>query len=405
MGLDGQKSFHRYHRVLSRARWSSTEASRLLLKSLVEAFVPEGPLVVGVDETLERRRGKKTMAKGIYRDPVRSSHSHFVKTSALRWVSVALLAPIPRASRVWALPFLCALAPSERYCGEQGKRHKKITEWAWQLLLLVRRWYPERKIVAVADGGYASLKLLDRCRELAKPITFITRLRPDAALYESAPPRKPGQIGRPRLKGERLPNLSAVTEDRATRWTPITVADWYGREKRTVEVVSGTAVWHSTGLPAVPLRWVLIRDPREELEAQALLCTDLDVDPERIISWFAGRWQMETTFQEVRQRLGFETQRQWSELAIRRTAPALLGLFSLVTLLAHQHMAKGADSARQTAWYRKPHPTFSDALAQVRRQLWTQEQATFRGSPPEVDAVKVPREFVERLTDAVCYAA
>jgi hypothetical protein len=371
----------------------------------VEAFVPEGPLVVGVDETLERRRGKKIMAKGIYRDPVRSSHSHFVKTSALRWVSVALLAPIPWASRVWALPFLCALAPSERYCGEQGKRHKKITEWAWQLLLLVRRWYPERKIVAVADGGYASLKLLDRCRELAKPITFITRLRLDAALYESAPPRKPGQIGRPRLKGERLPNLSAVTEDRATRWTPITVADWYGREKRTVEVVSGTAVWHSTGLPAVPLRWVLIRDPREELETQALLCTDLDVEPERIISWFARRWQMETTFQEVRQRLGFETQRQWSELAIRRTAPALLGLFSLVTLLAHQHMAKGADSARQTAWYRKPHPTFSDALAQVRRQLWTQEQATFRGSPPEVDAVKVPREFVERLTDAVCYAA
>jgi hypothetical protein len=405
MGLDGQKPFHRYHRVLSRARWSSTEASRLLLKSLVEAFVPDGPLVVGVDETLERRRGKKITAKGIYRDPVRSSHSHFVKTSALRWVSVALLAPIPWASRVWALPFLCALAPSERYCREQGERHKKITEWAWQLFLLVRRWYPEREIVAVADGGYASLKLLDRCRELAKPITFITRLRLDAALYESAPPRKPGQIGRPRLKGERLPNLSVVSEDRATGWTSITVADWYGREKRPVEMVSATAVWHSTGLPAVPLRWVLIRDPREEFETQALLCTDLDADPERIISWFARRWQMETTFQEVRQRLGFETQRQWSELAIRRTAPALLGLFSLVTLFAHRHMAKGAHSVRQTAWYSKLHPTFSDALAQVRRQLWAQEQATFRGSPLEVEAVKVPREFMERLTDVVCYAA
>jgi len=159
---------------------------------LVEAFVPEGdPLVVGIDETLERRKGKKIEAKGIYRDPVRSSHSHFVKTSALRWVSVALLAPIPWASRVWALPFLCALAPSERYCTEQGERHKKITEWAWQLLVLLRRWYPQRKIVAVADGGYASLKLLERCRELAKPITFITRLRLDAALYEPAPLRGP----------------------------------------------------------------------------------------------------------------------------------------------------------------------------------------------------------------------
>jgi hypothetical protein len=403
VGLDQQKSFHRYHRVLSRASWSSREASRLLLKSLVEAFVPNGPLVVGIDETLERRRGKKIAGKGIYRDPVRSSHSHFVKTSALRWVSVALLAPIPWASRVWALPFLCALAPSERYCTERGERHKKITERAWQLLLLIRRWYPDREIVTVADGGYASLKLLDCCRGLSEPITFITRLRLDAALYGSAPPRKSGQIGRPRLKGERLPNLSEVAEDRAAVWTPITVANWYGSKKRTVEVVSGTAVWHSTGLPAVPLRWVLIRDPQKEFETQALLCTDLEAEPERIISWFVRRWQMEATFQEVRQRLGFETQRHWSDLAIRRTAPALLGLFSLVTLFAHQRTAPSTAVVRRTAWYDKRRPTFSDALALVRKELWAQE--TFRGSPLQDDMVKVPREFVERLTDAVCYTA
>jgi len=201
-----------------------------------------------------------------------------------------------------------------------------------------------------------------------------------------------------------LANLSEVVEDPQTDWTPITVADWYGREERTVEVVSGTAVWHSTGLPAVPLRWVLIRDPQEEFETQALLCTDLDAQPERIISWFVTRWQMENTFQEVRQRLGFETQRHWSEQAIRRTAPALLGLFSLVTLFAHRHMAKGADSARQTAWYRKAHPTFSDALAQVRKELWGREE-TFCRSSGQTDTVKVPREFMERLTDTVCYAA
>jgi hypothetical protein len=246
MGLDRHKRFHRYHRVLSRAKWSSTEASRLLLKSLVEAFVPDGPLVVGIDETLERRQGKKIAAKGIYRDPVRSSHSHFVKTSALRWVCVTLLAEVPWASKVWALPFVCALAPSERYCSQRGERHKKITEWAWQLLLLLRRWYPQREIVAVADGGYASLKLLDRCSKLADPITFITRLRLDAALYEPAPPRRPGQMGRPRLKGERLPNLSAVAQDHDTVWTPITVGDFYGPGERTVEVVSGTALWYST---------------------------------------------------------------------------------------------------------------------------------------------------------------
>ncbi len=363
MGLDQHKQFHRYHRVLSRAVWSSREASRVLLGLLVEAFVPDGPLVVGIDETLERRQGKRITAKGIYRDPVRSSHSHFVKTSALRWVCVTLLAEVSWASRVWALPFLSALAYSERYAREQGLRHKPLTEWAWQMLLQLRRWQPQREIIAVADAGYASLKLLDRCRRLSKPITFITRLRLDAALYEPAPPRKPGQMGRPRLKGERLANLSAVAEDPKTAWRQITVASWYGQRERTVDVISETAVWYSTGLPAVPVRWVLIRDPQGESEPQALLCTDLATEPGRIISWFARRWQMEATFQETRQRLGFETQRHWSERAIRRTAPALLGLFSLVTLLADQYMTKsGADTLRRTAWYDKAHPRPSPTL-------------------------------------------
>jgi hypothetical protein len=404
VGLQDERRFCRYHRVLSRAAWSSREASRILLRLLVEAFVPDGPLVVGVDETLERRQGKKIAAKGIYRDPVRSSHSHFVKTSALRWVCVVLLTDVPWASRVWALPFLSVLAPSERYTREQGQRHKKITEWAWQLLLVVRRWYPEREIVAVADSTYASLKLLDCCRRLKKPITFITRLRLDAALYEPAPSRYPGQIGRPRLKGERLPNLSIVAEDPSVEWESITIIGWYGGQERVVEVLSGTAVWYSTGLPAVPLRWVLIRDPQEEFKTQALLCTDLEADPEKIISWFVRRWQMEATFQEVRQRLGFETQRHWSEKAVRRTAPALLALFSLVTLFAHQQKTRMPEAVRRAAWYGKEHPTFSDALALVRKELWTKE-ATFCGSPQETDNVKVPREFVERLTDAVCYAA
>jgi hypothetical protein len=400
--LQDELRFCRYHRVLSRAVWSSREASRLLLESLVEAFAPDGPLVVGVDETLERRRGKKIAAKGIYRDPVRSSREHFVKTSALRWVCVVLLAEVPWVPRVWALPFLSALAPSERYAKEHGQRHKSLTEWAFQLLLLVRRWYPHREIVAVADSTYASLKLPERCRELRNPITFITRLRLDAALYEPAPPRYPGQMGRPRLKGERLPNISIVAEDPTTVWRPITVASWYGSAKRTVEIVSDSAIWYSTGLPAVPLRWVLIRDPQGEFKTQALLCTDLATEPERIITWFVRRWQMEATFQEVRQHLGFETQRQWSEKAIRRTAPALLALFSLVTLFAHRRMAQeGSRTIRRAAWYEKSYPTFTDALALVRKQLWMQERVTSYGSSAEAETVKVPRVFVERLTDAV----
>ena len=255
----------------------------------------------------------------------------------------------------------------------------------------------------------ASLKLLERCGKLRNPITFITRLRLDAALYEPAPPRKPGQIGRPRLKGERLPNLSEVAKDPATVWKLTTIANWYGSGERMVEIAfCDGRVWYSTGLFAVPVRWVLIRELPAEFKTQALLCTDLDADPEKILSWFVMRWQLEVTFQEVRRHLGFETQRQWSDLAIRRTTPALLGLFSLLTLFAHGQMRQAAEvfrqAPRQAAWYHKRHPTFADALALVRKELWAQEQ-TFYGSPAHSDTVKVPRAFVERLTDAVCYAA
>jgi DDE superfamily endonuclease len=404
MGLNRFERFHRYHRVLSRARWSSLEASRILLGLLLEAFVVgEGPLVVGLDETLERRYGKKISARGVYRDPVRSTHETFVKSSGLRWVCAMLLVEVPWASRVWALPFLSALAPSERYAARRGRRHKKITEWAWQMLLVLRRWHPRREIVAVADRAYASLKLLERCRKLSDPITFVTRLRLDAALYEPAPPRRPHQIGRPRLKGERLPNLSEVAQNPATAWEPTKIANWYGSSERGVEIASETAVWYSTGLPAVPIRWVLIRDPEGGFEPQALLCTDLEADPREVLSWFVMRWQLEVTFQEARRHLGFETQRQWSDLAIRRTTPALLGLFSLIALLVDRQMRRAVGVVRQAAWYHKRDPTFADALALVRKELWA--HATFCGSPSATDTVKVPRAFVERLTEAVCYAA
>ena len=314
MGLGQTEQFQRYHRVLNRAVWSGREASRVLLEVLVRTFVPNGPLVIGVDETLERRFGPKIAAKGIYRDPVRSTHDRFVKASGLRWVCLMLLVPVPWARRVWALPFLSVLAPSERYAAQRGKRHKKITDWARQALLLVRRWWPEREIVAVADSAYASFRLLAGCRRfLPKPVTFITRLRLDAALYDPAPPRRAGQMGRPRLKGERLPNLSVVAEDPSTLWAPAMVDNWYESGERTVEVASATAIWYSTGLPAVPIRWVLVRDPQGTFPTQALLCTDLVARPDQILRWFVLRWQMETTFQEARRHLGMETQRQWSD--------------------------------------------------------------------------------------------
>ncbi len=254
MGLDQQRRFERYHRVLNRAHWSSFAVSRTLLHLLVTTFVPDGPLIVGLDETIERRRGAKIAAKGIYRDPVRSSHNHFVKASGLRWVCLMLLVPIPWAARTWALPFLTALAPSERYDHERGHAHKTLTDWARQVLLTIRRWWPDRPLIVVADSSYAALELLAACQSWSRPVTMVTRLRLDAALYEPASPRRPGQRGRPRLKGPRLPTLAATAADPRTRWTPVSVADWYGRGERTVEVVSETAVWYHAGLPPVPLR-------------------------------------------------------------------------------------------------------------------------------------------------------
>jgi len=194
-----------------------------------------------------------------------------------------------------------------------------------------------------------------------------------------------------------------MAEDRATVWKPAKIANWYGSEERMVEITSETAVWYSTGLFAVPLRWVLVRDPQGRFKTQALLCTDLEADPQKIVSWFVMRWQLEVTFQEVRRHLGFETQRQWSDLAIRRTTPALLGLFSLVTLFAHRQMRQAVGAFRQAAWYHKTHPTFADALALVRKELWA--YATFYGSPADTEMVKIPKSYMERLTDALCYAA
>jgi hypothetical protein len=403
MGLDHLVQFHRYHRVLSRDRWSGLAASRVLLRLLVAAFVPNGPLVFGVDETLERRRGKRIAAKGIYRDPVRSSHGHFVKASALRWVCLMLLVPIPWAARTWALPVLTALAPSERYDRERGRRHKTLTDWARQALLAVRRWWPDRAIVAVADSSYAALAFLAACRSWRAPVTVVTRLRLDAALYEPAPPRRPRQTGRPRLKGARRPTLAAVAADPGTVWTEVTVAHWYGAGERAVEVASATAVWYHTGLPPVPLRWVLVRDPQGKFATQALLCTDPAAAPAQIVAWFVQRWQLEVTFEEARRHLGLETQRQWSDLAVRRTTPVLLGLFSLVTLLAHQQMAAPAAVTRRAAWYRKPHPTFADALALVRREAWRHQ--AFPTCPCAGEIVQVPRAVVDRLTETLCYAA
>ena len=397
MGLREMTTFTNFHRVLNRNRWSSRATARCLLTLLVTAFAPNGPVVIGIDETIERRWGAKIKARGIYRDPVRSSHGHFVKASGLRWISVMLLAPIPWAGRVWALPFLTALAPSERFARERGCRHKKLTDWARQLLLQTARWLPDRRLVAVGDMSYAAIELLAALR---RHLTIVTRLRLDARLFDPPPPRKPGQRGRPRISGARQPSLTKRLRCPETVWQRVTVKNWYGGSDRLIDIASGTAVWDHPG-KRVPIRWVLVRDVAGEFEPQALLCTDLTADPVQVLGWFVRRWSVEVTLAEVRRHLGVETQRQWSDEAIARTTPTLMGLFSLVTLWADETLAGAAP--RQASWYRKPRLTFSDALASVRHTLWL--STGFETSRQDQHRVKIPRHVLTRLTQAACFPA
>jgi hypothetical protein len=392
--------FQNYHRLLNRDRWSPMRAGRRLLGLLVETFAPDGTLVFALDETIERRRGERISAKGIYRDPVRSSHSHFVKASGLRWLCLMLVTRVAWARRDWALPVLSVLTPSERFYQTRGRAHVPLLDRAEQIVRVLRRWLPEREIVVAADNTYAAIEWLDAVR---RHVHVVTRLRLDAALYEPAPRRRPGQNGRPRKKGARLPTLEAVLAQKRPRWTAVTIEDWYGEGSRTVQIRTGTAVWYHTGKPVVPIRWVLIRDPEGRFRPQALLSTKLDASAEQIVRWFITRWCVEVTFEEARAHLGIETQRQWNDKAIARTTPALLGLYSLVTLMAERLIGTGEISARTAAWYEKTKATFSDTIAFVRRELWRHD--SFSMSDTRSDLVKIPRSVLERLTDALCYAA
>jgi hypothetical protein len=231
----------------------------------------------------------------------------------------------------------------------------------------------------------------------------LTRLRLDAALYDPPPPRAPGTQGRPRLKGQRRPTLEAVLEAARPPWTPWRVRQWYGQGPRVVEVTTDTAVWSHTGKPPVAMRWVLIRAPKKGFKPQALLSTHLDHTPEQRLLWFVRRWTMEVTFAEAQTHLGMETQRQWHERAIARTTPALLSLDAIITLTAQQLIEKGATCLHSTAWSSKTRPTFLEAMALVRQQLW--EHIHFSMSPQETEMMQIPRALLERFTEALCYAA
>ena len=288
---------------------------------------------------MERRRGDHIAAKGIYRDPVRSLQGHFVKASGLRWLSLMLLVPVSWTDRVWALPFLTVLCPSERSYQARGRPHQSLLERAQQMLRLLARFLPTRSVVVVADQAFSALALLDAVRP---QVAIITRLRLDAALFEPAPPRPAGTVGRPRCKGDRLPTLQARLDDPHTRWQQLTINAWYASGKRTLHIVSDTAVWYHSGLPPVPIRWLLVKEPNGLFPPQALLSTDETITPQQMRTYFIQRWTVETTFEQARAHLGMETQRQWNDQAMARSTPLVLALFAMVALLADTLIKKNS---------------------------------------------------------------
>ncbi len=398
VGLAAEKHFQNYHRVLNRARWNALSASRILLGLLV-ALLPTGSaIVLGADDTIERRRGRRIKRVGCYRDPVRSSRKHVVKCFGLKWLSVMLLVKLPWSSRVWALPFLTVLCRAKNK--QRPAAHKTTIDILMTLVRVMRRWLPERAIVLVVDGGFAAVKLALCCA--AQDLTLVTRLRLDASLYHPPSPHPSGKRGPKPLKGARQRRLKEWAARGDTPWEQVEVA-WYGGVQKKVLVFSRTALWYTPGERPVEIRFVLVRDPAGKLRDEAFCCTNLDATPAHILGWVVQRWSVEVTFEEARVHLGVETQRQWSEHAIARTTPVLRGLFSLVVVLCLRLQPDRQIPLHPAAWYAKDEATFTDCLVLVRQHLWRSRYLV--NSAQQAECVQIPGKVLDHLISCLALAA
>ncbi|MGB2820845.1 MAG: transposase [Phycisphaerae bacterium] len=389
-----------YHRVFSRAAWSLWPLGKVLAAAILELIPPDEPVLVPMDDTTAQHRGKKVYGKGCHHDAVRSSHTHVVWRWGHRWVVLAISVKFPFTSRRWALPVLAALYRPNELNEAQGRRHQTAPELARHLMAVLIHWFPERRFVFLGDGGYASHELARFCHRHRRHATLVSRFHGDANLYDSPPPRRKGRGGRPRIKGAKLPAPQDVVK--RSRRTKATVS-WYGGGQRRVEWVSATGHWYKAGKGLVPIRWVFVHDLQGTHRDDYFYTTDTTLKPEQIISHFTARWPIETTFQEVRAHLGFETTRQRVAKSVLRTAPCLLGLFSVVCLIFAEHARRHRVSPAATAWYAKKELTFSDAMATVRRLFWSK---TVFERPSDHDAsAKLPRRLRTLLLDRLCRAA
>jgi hypothetical protein len=358
------------------------------------------PLLLVIDDTLERRRGRKIKYKGWFRDPIRSTIKRVSKSLGIRWLCLAVLVSVPWSQRLWALPFLTVPTLGPKTSAKLRKQPRTMVDWATLIVDKVRRWQPDREIVLVGDGGFAAVPLVQCCQQLKHPVKLVSRLRLDARLHDFPGPQPPGKHGRKPKKGARLPNLAQRLADPTTDWHTLTVP-WYGGVEKEVETATSACLWYRRGRDPVAIRWVLIRCPEDSFKPQALSCSDIQVAVCQILLWFVARWNIEVTFAELRAHLGFETQRQWSDKAIERTTPCLFGLFSLVVLMA-KVLYPTSLPVRQTCWYIKEEATFIDTLAAIRGDLWRHLNCST--SPHNPDLLLIPRNALLSLLQVACYS-
>ena len=356
-----------YHRVFSKRRWSSWRLARALAGYILRHWLPNGPVSLCGDETVDGHCGKKVYGKACHRDAVRSTHSFTAYRWGHKWVVLAILVKFPFATRRWALPVLVALYRSKEWNEKHGRPHKTPSTLMRQLLAVMIRWFPRRKFVFSGDGGYGTHQLSRFARRHRSRVTLVSRFYPDANLYAPPPAVRGKKNGRPRKKGTKLPGPAEVVK-RSPR-TRLTVA-WYGGGRRCIEVVSGVGHWYKNGEGLVPVRWVFVHDLTGTHRDEYFFTTDLGMTPRTVVETFTGRWSIETTFQEMRAYLGLETTRGHSENTVLRTAPCLFGLFSVVVLLYARLPARRIRAA-VIQWPGKTDRTFSDAITGVRRWLWT----------------------------------
>jgi len=364
--------FSSYHRLFSRASWSLWPLGKVLAAAVLELVPTDQPVRVAMDDTTAQHRGKKVYGKAKHHDAVRSSHTHTVWKWGHKWVVLSILIKFPFAARPWALPVLCALYRSEEQNRSESRRHKTPAQLARQLMAVLIHWFPQRKFVFLGDGGYASHELARFChrrrRRYRGHATLVSRFHPDANLHDP-PPRRAKKVGRPRVKGrKRLSPRRVVEKNRARQAT----VDWYGGSTRRVELISGCGQWYKGGQGLVPVRWVHVHDIEGTHRDDWIYSTDPTMTASQIVSLFTGRWNIETTFQEIRSHLGFETTRQRVVRSVLRTAPCLLGLFSVVSLIYARHVKRRGVALPQTPWYVKSEPTFADAMATVRQLFWSE---------------------------------